>query len=52
MAFGEPPVTVAELLVSAKKATDNIAKNRKAAADVATQVAQTIPTAPKEGVSK
>lgn len=52
MAMGEPPVTIAELLASAKKTADNISKNRQAAAQVAKLAAQQIPTAPNEGVTK
>lgn len=52
MAFGQPPVTVAELLVSAKKTAANIAANRDAMAQVAANLAHQIPPTPKEGVSK
>jgi hypothetical protein len=52
MAFGDPPVTVTELLTSAKKVADSIARHREAMAQVAAQVRQQQPSTPNEGVNK
>lgn len=52
MAFGDPPVTITELLTSAKKTAANIAAHREAMAQVAAQVRQQTTHIPKEGVTK
>lgn len=52
MAYGDPPVSITELLASAKKTADNIAKHQEAMAQVAAQVRQKISSTPKEGVNK